>query len=84
MCGGGSALESGRTKRVGVCVGGGRDAEGRLQASLMVLVGENRCGRGVNNGRWVVRDVGEDFNVSVAGGRVWGRRGEECSRIGSM
>ena len=67
-----------------VCVWGGRDAEGRLQASLMVLVGENRCGRGVNTGGWVVRDVGEDFNVSVAGGRVWGRRGEECSRIGSM
>lgn len=68
----------GRTRgSVGVWGGG---AEGRLQAPLMVLVGE-KSGEGVNTGGWLERR--EDFKVSVVG-EGWGRRGEECSRIGSM
>ena len=51
--------------------GGGRGAEGRLQASLMVLMGEKRWGRGVTTGGRVVREAGGDFKVSEVGGRVW-------------
>lgn len=82
MCGAGSTLESGRTRRECGCVGG-HGAEGRLQAPLMVLVGE-KSGGGESTlvGGWLERRG--DFKVSVVGGRVWGRRGEECSRIGSM
>ena len=43
MCGAGSTLESGRNRRECVC-GGGLGAEGRLQAPLMVLVGEKSGG----------------------------------------
>ena len=42
MCGEGSTLESGRTRREAVWGEGEGGAEGRLQASLMVLLGEKR------------------------------------------